>query len=264
ASGSPPATAAPSYAGYSHIGQRSSNDDRWAADPTQGLYVVADGVGSAGGGGLAAQLVTELLPTYLPRRLSGADLSGPDAAALLGNAVAQLSDDLHARGETEPGLAEAHTTVVAAVVTAFRAVIAHLGDSRAYLYRDHRVHRLTSDHSLVESLIGAGEITPAEAADHPMRTMVTRHVGMTPPASPDVCGVDLQPGDRMLLCTDGLHDVVDDSSLAAVLATHPDPTQACAALIEAANQAGSPSNTTALVVDIPTAAPEFQRLQRAV
>jgi protein phosphatase len=244
------------YAGYTDIGRRrSSNDDRWSADPAQCLYMVADGIGAASHGGLAAQLVTEQLPGYLARQLSGAALSGPDTAALLGNAVAQLSDDLHARSETEPGLAEAQTTVVAAVVTTSCASIAHLGDSRAYLYRDHQVHRLTRDHTLTETLTDAGEITPAEAADHPMRAMVTRHVGMAPPASPDVRRVELQPGDRVLLCTDGLHDVVEDASLAAVLATHPDPAEACAALIEAANQAQSPNNITALVIDIPAAVP---------
>ncbi|MGH3564269.1 MAG: PP2C family protein-serine/threonine phosphatase [Mycobacterium sp.] len=221
--------------------------------------MVADGVGTASHGGLAAQLVTERLPTYLPRHLGGADLSGPDAAPLLGNAVAQLSDDLHAQSETDPGLAGAETTVVAAVVTTTCALIAHLGDSRAYLYRDHQVHRLTRDHSITQALIDAGQITPAEAADHPTRSLVTRHVGMTPPASPDVRKVDLQPGDRILLCTDGLHDAVDDASLAAVLAAHPDPAETCEALIKAANQAESPNNITALVIDIPAVAPGYER-----
>jgi PPM family protein phosphatase len=253
--GSVLAMCAPSYAGCSDIGrQRSSNDDRWAADPTRRLYIVADGVATASHGGLAAQLVTELLPTYLPRHLSDDDLCGPDAAPLLGNAVAQLSDDLHARTETEPGLADAKTTVVAAVVTASCALIAHLGDSRAYLYRNHRVHRLTRDHSIIQALVDAGEITPAEAAVHPARSVVTRHVPMTPPASPDVRAVDLQPGDRVLLCTDGLHGVVDDSSLTAILSAQPDPAEVCGALIEAANQAGGPDNITALVVDIPAVA----------
>jgi protein phosphatase len=125
------------YAGYTDVGRRRShNDDRWSADPTQCLYIVADGVGSASRGGLAAQLATELLPAYLLRHRSGLDLGDPDTAALLGHAVAQLSDDLYARTQAEPKLAAAQTTVVAAVVTATRASVAHLGDSRAYLYRD--------------------------------------------------------------------------------------------------------------------------------
>ena len=243
------------YAGCTDIGRhRSSNDDRWAADPAQCLYMVADGVATTSHGALAAQLVTQLLPTYLPRHL-GDNRNGPDVAPLLGNAVAQVSDDLHARAQTDPRLAKAGTTVVAAVVTTFSAAIVHLGDSRAYLYRDHQVHRLTRDHSLVQALVDAGEVTPAEAADHPHRSVLTRHVVMPPPASPDVRAVDLQHGDRVLLCTDGLHGVVDDASLAAILASHPDPAGACDALIAAANRAGGPDNITAVVIDIPQDAP---------
>jgi protein phosphatase len=117
------------------------------------------------------------------------------------------------------------------------------------------MHPLTRDHSLTQCLIDAGEITPADAADHPMRALVTRHVGMAAPASPDVHGVDLQPDDRVLLCTDGLHDAVDDASLAAILAAHPDPPEACAALIDSAHRVGSPGNVTALLIDIPAKAP---------
>jgi PPM family protein phosphatase len=256
---------APSYAGYTDVGrERSSNDDRWAADTARCLYIVADGVATSSHGGLAAQLVIERLPTYIPSHLSGDDLSGPDAAALLGNAVVQLSDDLHAQARTDPQLAGAGTTIVAAVVTASCAVIAHLGDSRAYLYRDRQVQRLTRDHSLVQTLVDAGEITPAEAADHRSRAVLTRHVAMPPPAKPDVCTVDLQPADRLLLCTDGLHGVIDDASLSAILAAHPDPAGACEALIDAANQAGGPDNITALVIDSPAVAPSVPPTMRIV
>ena len=250
------------YAGYTNAGRRrSSNDDRWAADPAQCLYIVADGVGSASRGGFGAQLATELLPGYLAHHLSDYglgsinELCDPDAAPLLGKAVAQLSDDMHARSQSEPGLAETETTVVAAVVTTACALIAHLGDSRAYLHRDQQVHRLTRDHSFSQALLDANEITPAEAADHPMRSTITRHIGMTPPAAPDVRGVRLAPGDRVLLCTDGLNNAVDDTSLAEILATHPDPADACATLIAAANQAGGADNITALLVDIPANTP---------
>lgn len=245
------------YAGRTDIGrQRPSNDDRWAADPAQHLYIVADGIASARQGGLAAQLVIEQLPTYLGRHLGGEVLGGPGAGRFLADAVAQLSDDLHARTEGQPEF-EAQTTMVAAVVTESRAVVAHLGDSRAYLYRHDQVHRLTRDHSMTQALVDAGDINPGETAHHPMRSMVTQHAGMPPPASPTIGEADLQFGDRVLLCTDGLHGVIDDASLAAVLAAHPDPSEACAALIDAANQAGGPDNITAVVVDILAASPSI-------
>jgi serine/threonine protein phosphatase PrpC/sugar lactone lactonase YvrE len=242
---------ATTYAGYSDVGRkRSRNDDRWAADPPQGLYIVADGVGSSKRGDLAAELVVELLPAYVARHLAGADLHDAEAPARFGQAVVQLSEDLYARSRSaDSGFAGADTTVVAALVTDSRALIAHLGDSRAYLYRDRRVERLTSDHTIVQAVIDAGHLSAEEAAHHPNRSVLTRHVLMTPPARPDVSALDLQPGDRILLCSDGLHGLVDDAALAATLTVRPDPADACRTLIEAANQAGGPDNITAVVID---------------
>ncbi len=239
------------YAGYSDIGRkRSRNDDRWAADPAQRLYIVADGVGKSRRGDRAAEQVIELLPAYVARHLPGTDLGDGQAPARFGQAVVQLSDDLYARSRSpDSDLAGANTTVVAAVITDSRAVIAHLGDSRAYLHRDGQVQRLTSDHTVVQAVMNAGELSAEEAAHHPNRSTLTRHVLMPPPARPDVSALDLHPGDRILLCSDGLHGVVDDATLAAILTSHPDPADACRTLIEAANQAGGPDNITAVVVD---------------
>ncbi len=243
---------APSYAGCTDVGrQRSSNDDRWAADPAQCLYIVADGVATASHGALAAQLVTERLPAYLAHHLSSDDFGNPDAAPQLGKALGQLSDDLHAQAQTDPELTGSATTGVVAVVTTTCALIAHLGDSRAYLYRDNQLHRLTRDHSIMQTLIDAGGITPEQVVDHPSRSVITKHVGMTPPASPGVGAVNLAPGDRLLLCTDGLHGVVDEASLIGILGAYPDPAQACTALIDAANEGGGPDNITVLVINIP-------------
>jgi serine/threonine protein phosphatase PrpC/sugar lactone lactonase YvrE len=245
------------YAGYSDVGrQRSRNDDRWAADPGQRLYVVADGVGKSKRGDLAAELVVELLPSYVARHFAGTDLADREAPARFGRAVVQLSEDLYARSRNaDSGFAGADTTVVAAVVTDSRALIAHLGDSRAYLYRDRRVQQLTSDHTIVQAVIDAGQLSTEGAAHHPNRSVLTRHVLMTPPARPDVSTLELKPGDRILLCSDGLHGVVDDATLAAILASRPDPADACRTLIDAANQAGGPDNITAVVVDAGQAPP---------
>jgi serine/threonine protein phosphatase PrpC len=239
------------FAGRSDTGrQRSSNQDRWGADAGQCVYMVADGVATSSNGALAAELVTELLPAYLQRHLSADHRGDPDAAKRVLDAVAQLSDDLHAHGRTDPRVAGASTTVVAAVVTDCLALIAHLGDSRAYLFRDKRLQRLTCDHTLFQALIDAGEVTGEEAAEHPARHTLTRHVAMTPPALPDVSAVDLQVGDRLLLCSDGLHGVVDEARLVEILGEHSGPDDACDALIDAANAAGGPDNVTAVVIDI--------------
>jgi PPM family protein phosphatase len=239
------------YAGLSDIGrQRSSNQDRWAVDAEQRLFMVADGVASSSDGGLAAQMVVELLPSYLARYLKPLELDDAAAPAQLGRAVAELSDDLRAKGKTDARIAGATTTVVAAVVAGSRALVAHLGDSRAYLYRARQLHHLTRDHSLLEALIDAGEVAAEDADGHSARSVLTRHVAMRSPALPDVAAIDLRPSDRILLCSDGLYGVVDDASLAEILDLRREPGNACAALIDAANSAGGPDNITALVVDI--------------
>ncbi len=216
-----------------------------------GLYVVADGIACSNNGELAAHIVTHVLPTYLQRHLDPCDIGDSDAPVRLGRVVADVSDELFALGRIDLRVLGTGTTVVAALVSPSRAVIAHLGDSRAYLYREDMLERLTADHNLIEALVHAGEVSEAEAAGHPGRNMLTRHVAMPPPALPDTCAVELEPGDRILLCSDGLHGVVDDSVISEVLVTHSDPGAACDALIDAANGAGGPDNITAVVIDVP-------------
>ena len=236
------------YAGLSDVGRkRSRNDDRWGADAALRLYMVADGVGSTSHGDLAAGLVVDMLPSYVARHFNGVDFRDPQAPERLGHAVVEMCTDLYTRSRSDANLGSADTTLVAALIGDSRAVIAHLGDSRAYLYRDRQVQRLTSDHTIVQAVMDAGELSAEEAAHHPNRSVVTRHVLMTPPAKPDFNAFDLQPGDRILLCSDGLHGLVDDATLAAILNEHPDPADACRVLIDAANQAGGHDNITAVV-----------------
>jgi serine/threonine protein phosphatase PrpC len=242
------------FAGLSDVGLlRANNQDRWGADEDQALFIVADGVACSTDGALAAALVVELLPTYVARHLKpddGADEPAASQAELLGRAVIEYCNDFRAYTNTDERAAGANTTVVAAVVAGSHALLAHLGDSRAYLYRNQTLQQLTRDHSVIQDLIDANEVTLEEAERHPARATLTRHVAMYPRPLPDAAAVDLLPGDRILLSSDGLHGVVADASLAQTLDSHPEATDACAALIEAALQAGGPDNITALVIDI--------------
>jgi len=234
------------FAGLSDIGcLRSSNQDRWGADAGQSLFAVADGVATSTDGGLAAEMVIELLPTYVQRHLDGQ--AEPKE---LGRAVAELSNDLYAKGLTDPRIAGATSTLVAALVVGARALVVHLGDSRAYLFRARELQQLTRDHSLVQALLDAGEVTAEEAAQHPARNVIVRYVAMPPPALPETVALEVQDGDRILLCSDGLCGVVEDGVLAEILATQDDPPDACAALIAAARRAGGPDNITAVVIDV--------------
>jgi PPM family protein phosphatase len=238
------------FAGLSDIGRlRTSNQDCWGADPEQSLFMVADGVACSTDGALGAHLVVELLPTYVARHLH-ADLDASTASESLGCAVTEFCADFRAYADTDPRVAGANSTLVAVVVSGSRALLAHLGDSRAYLYREQQLERLTRDHSLIQEMIDAGELAIEDAAKHPARSVITRHIAMLPRALPDTAVVELLPGDRILLSSDGLHGVIDDSVLAQILDSHPDPGDTCAALIDAANNAGGPDNITAVVIDI--------------
>jgi PPM family protein phosphatase len=244
------------FAGLSDIGRlRTSNQDRWGADNEQSLFMVADGVASSTDGALAAHLVVDLLPTYVARHLKPDDLDDSAAYESLGRAVTEFCDDFRAYAATDPRVAGANSTVVAVVIAGSRALVTHLGDSRAYLCREQQLQQLTRDHSVIQELIDAHQVDIADADQHPGRNIVTRHVAMYPRALPDTAAVDLRPGDRILLSSDGLHGVVDESSLAQILDSHPDTGDACAALIEAANQAGGPDNITAVVIDIAETSP---------
>lgn len=244
------------YAGLSDVGcQRSTNQDRWGADDERALFIVADGVAGSRDGALAAQMAVELLPEYVSRYLKPDQLDDPGAPDRLRRAVAELSDDLYLKGQFDARVAGATTTVVAVVVAGSRALIAHLGDSRGYLFRDRQLDRLTRDHTLVQALIDANRVTTEEAAQHAARNVVIRFVAMPPPALPDVATVDLRSGDRILLCSDGLHGVVGEQDLAEILVAQGDPADACRALIAAARNAGGPDNITAVVVDVSRPAP---------
>ena len=239
------------YSALSDVGcVRSDNQDRWGADVDQYLFLVADGVGGSRDGALAAQTMVDILPRYVAHHLPPDQRDAADAPERLARAVAELSDDLHAKAQTDARFAGANSTLVAVVIAGSRALVAHLGDSRAYLRRDKPLQRLTRDHTLVQALVQAHQVDAADTGKHRARSIVTKYMGMRPPAHADSSAVELQAGDRILLCSDGLHGVVNETALAQILDANPAPGYACAALIKAAREAGGPDNITALVINV--------------
>lgn len=239
------------YSALSDVGcERSDNQDRWGADAEQRLFMVADGVGGSRDGALAAQTMVDVLPRYVAHLLPPDQREAADAHERLGRAISELSDDLHGKAQNDARYAGANSTLVAVVVVGSRALVAHLGDSRAYLYREGQLTQLTRDHTLVQSLVDANQVQAEDAGNLRVRNVVTRYMGMKPPARADSGARDLSDGDRILLCSDGLHGVVDQGTVTRILGKHDDPGEVCAALIAAARGAGAPDNVTALVVDV--------------
>jgi PPM family protein phosphatase len=208
------------------------------------LFIAADGVGGAAGGAVASKLAAE----SVERAFQPAGSADP--GTLLAEAITVAGAAVAERATAEESLARMATTLVAAVVRDNAAWVANVGDSRAYLVREGRAEQITNDHSFVAEAVRVGALSPAEAAHHPYRHMITRSLSAAGEAEPDVFGpLPLRPDDRLLLCTDGLTEPLTDEEISR-LAAAGDPEQAAAALIDAANEAGGPDNVSVLLVAV--------------
>ncbi len=241
------------YAGRSDVGRRRSvNQDRFLAvtvDTGEGeatLLAVADGMGGAAGGEVAsAHAVEELIEALTHPEASHSD------GELLRAGILAANRAIFGHAQADPDLYGMGTTMVALLVRHDRAVVAHVGDSRAYLVRDGAIHRLTADHNWVAEQVRRGEISEEEAERSNFRNVLTRSVGVGANLQADVSELSpLQPGDVFLLCSDGLHGVVDDATIAA-MAVAGDPDDAAAQLVDLANSRGGPDNITVVIGRVP-------------
>jgi protein phosphatase len=233
------------YAARSDVGLvRSNNQDSAYAGPR--LLVVADGMGGHAGGDVASSVaVAHLAP--LDDEAHGPD----DALAELRRALHEAHDDLLARAEENPELSGLGTTVTALLRTGNKLAMAHIGDSRAYLLRDGVLTQVTSDHSFVQHLVNTGKITAEEAERHPQRSVLLRVLGdFDMEILPDLSMREARPGDRWLLCSDGLSGVVSGDTIAATLAEVEDIGACADQLVELALRGGAPDNVTVVLGDV--------------
>jgi PPM family protein phosphatase len=233
------------YAARSDVGLvRAKNDDSGYAGPH--LLVVADGMGGHAGGDVASSLaVAHLAP--LDDEAHGPD----DALAELTRALSTAHQELLARADAEPELAGLGTTVTALLRSGNKLAMAHIGDSRAYLLRDGRLSQVTSDHTFVQHLVNTGKITAEEAEHHPQRSVLLRVLGdFDMDIAPDMSVREARPGDRWLLCSDGLSGVVSAETLAATLLELTDVDECADQLVRLALRGGGPDNITVVVGDV--------------
>ncbi|SCZ50139.1 Stp1/IreP family PP2C-type Ser/Thr phosphatase [Thiohalomonas denitrificans] len=223
---------------------RERNEDAVAWSTEQGWALVADGMGGHQAGEVASDLVAVTARELLDGR------SSHDMKRLLRRTVTEANRRIHAKATLEEHHRGMGATVVLARFTPRRLVVAHVGDSRLYRLRDGQLTQLTRDHSLVQELVEDGMLTAEEARHSPHRHVITRAVGHQATVEVEVVSHHSRPGDRVLLCSDGLSDLVDDDSLAACLVSEPAPERAVNALMELANQAGGKDNIAALVAEI--------------
>lgn len=238
-------------AGLSHIGKvREENEDTFLMDPELGLFIVSDGMGGHRGGELASKIVIEDLPVMIEVRLDKLKVGTPESIRTLFNkAIREQSRQLNLEGTSESGYKDMGATLVVALLRKGRAYIANLGDSRIYRFRNRRLVQLTKDHSVVSELLDKGKIKPEEVENHEAQGEITDYVGMEDKARPHIRSFQLKKDDRILLCTDGLTDSIEDKAIAAILSKNQECKEACQTLVDAANSAGGHDNITVVIVD---------------
>jgi protein phosphatase len=225
--------------------QRSANEDAFFVRAP--IFVVADGMGGAQAGEVASKAAADAFDRDLP--------AGPPER-FLRETIEAANREIHELARDDPDRAGMGTTITAAIVDAEgeEVGIGHVGDSRAYRLREGRLERLTRDHSLVEELRRKGQLTEAQAEDHPQRSIITRALGPEPDVEVDVQTVPAAPGDVFLICSDGLTTMVGEEKIARLLGDSGSMEAAVRALVDEANRAGGRDNITALAFRLEDAA----------
>jgi serine/threonine protein phosphatase PrpC len=231
------------YAAASDIGRRrTKNEDSVHAG--ERLLVIADGMGGQGHGDVASAAAIESLLALeeVP--------APPDPVAALDAALQEASRTLKEMATRDPALERMGTTITAMLWDGSRFAVAHIGDSRAYMLRSGTLYQITRDHTLVQSLVDDGRMSPEQAARHPNRSLLLRALETSGFVDLDLSLREAYAGDRYLLCSDGLSAVVDPETLHNVLSTVAEPKEAVRYLVELANEAGGPDNISCIVCDV--------------
>jgi PPM family protein phosphatase len=231
------------YAVRSDVGLlREGNEDSAYAGPR--LLAVADGMGGHAAGEVASAVAIASLADL------DDDMPPSELEIALSTAVAHANQILHDMVSADPAISGMGTTLTAMLWSGGKVALCHIGDSRAYVLSGGQFEQITHDHTLVQSLVDDGRISPDEAATHPQRSLLLRALDGTSDAEPDLSIREARAGDRYLLCSDGLSGVVSEETLHRTLATVPDPEDAVLQLVELAIRGGGPDNITCIVADV--------------
>ena len=240
---------------------RTNNEDSVSLDESVALAVLADGMGGYNAGEVASSMATSFIRTELGRWLREASANATDTEVrrAMDICVDNANRAIFNAANSNPQYAGMGTTLVVAVFRDMRLLVGHVGDSRAYRLRAGRLQQITRDHSLLQEQIDAGLITPEQAAFSANKNLVTRAVGVEDTVLLETHLHEVQPGDVILMCSDGLSDMLDDASIGQVLQMHESLAAAGTALIEAANDAGGKDNISVILVRAAGGAPSAMR-----
>ena len=218
---------------------RDHNEDSLVVAPP--LFAVADGMGGHAAGEVASEIAVNVLAELAPKDLDGTALE---------HAVEEANHEIIRAARDGRGREGMGTTLTACMLENERLVIAQVGDSRAYLLHHGKLQQLTRDHSLMADMIEAGQLTPEEARHHPQRSVITRALGSDPNTRPDMYEINVETGDRLLVCSDGLSSMIEDEQIEAVMRRVPDPQRCASQLVNEAIAAGGHDNVTVIVSNV--------------
>ena len=237
---------------------RPNNEDRFVAESDLGFFAVIDGMGGHAGGELASATIAESVTAFIRETAGDSDKTWPigldPKLSVLANrlqiAIRIANRTLGTRAQTDHALEGSGATLAAALFAKGELAITNVGDCRGYVLRHGEMSQLTRDHSVVAEQLALGLIDPEAARSHPLRHVVTRAVSGQPGMTVDVVELTLAPGERVLLCSDGIHAVLTDKEIAALFSSQGRPLQElCEAAIQQTNQHGGPDNATVVVVE---------------
>jgi PPM family protein phosphatase len=227
---------------------RTNNEDSFLADPDRGLFIVADGMGGITGGEVASALAVSVVSECLRGRIS-ASASSADVLAALEGALVEADSKIKERTRLQSELSGMGTTIILTLVRGDSVSIAHVGDSRGYLVRGASIRRLTEDHTVVAQIVRSGMITDDEARTHKLKHVLSQALGSSPSPVPGLQSLRLHAGDAVILCTDGVTDMVDDEELGRIVQDcGEDVDLACRQVVARANENGGRDNITVVVI----------------
>lgn len=229
---------------------RHNNEDACFVIPGSDVYIVADGVGGNNSGEVASRTAVENIAGYVNDNDIRANSTPEEIFGFMTGAIACANTAIYSMGTGQLKYKGMATTVVLAYLYHGEAYIANLGDSRAYVYRDGGIRRITKDHTYVNELIDKGVITEDEAEVHKQKNVITRALGAEPDVQPDFYKLPLNTGDVLLLCTDGLYGEVGEERMAQILSLEKNMNDTCADLVDAALQSGGRDNITVVCVRV--------------
>lgn len=235
--------------GLTDTGQvRENNEDAWKVIPESNVIVLADGMGGHTAGEIAAQEAVDHYASFIEAK-SG-EITPRNAKSLLAEVIKEVNSSVFRLAKADRELRGMGTTICCGIFVEDFFFFAHVGDSRIYRFRDQKIKQLTADHSLVQELIELGELNKRQAQEFNQRNIITKAIGTEPQVEPSIDSCDIRPGDIVMMCSDGLSDLLSNKEIEKILSLSADINKKTELFVQSANRRGGMDNITVILLEI--------------